>query len=46
MKTTILLSLSALFLFAGCTVKQVQTQPSGPSYEQQQKSFQKATEGM
>lgn len=45
MKKAILISLAALFVFAGCTVKKV-VKPSGPSYEQQQKSFDKAYEGM
>lgn len=46
MKKAIFLSLAALFVFAGCTVKKVVKPNSGPSYEQQQKSFDKAYEGM
>lgn len=46
MKTAILLSIAALFVFTGCTVKKVVKPNSGPSYEQQQKSFNKAYEGM
>jgi len=35
----------AAFIFAGCTVKQV-VKPGGPSYEQQQKSSDKAFKDM
>lgn len=44
MKQLLLISLVSIFALAGCTVKQAQ--PSGPSYEQQQQSFDKATQGM
>jgi len=46
MKKTILFSLATLFVFTGCTIKKVVKPNSGPSYEQQQKSFNKAYEGM
>ena len=46
MKKVIFVSLATLFVFAGCTIKKVVKPNSGPSYEQQQKSFNKAYEGM
>ena len=46
MKKAILFTLAVLFAFAGCTVKQVVKPDNSPSYEQQQKSFDKAYQGM
>ncbi len=46
MKKAILFTLAALFVFGGCTIKKVVKPDNSPSYEQQQKSFNKAYEGM
>ena len=37
-----LLATLAIVVLSGCTVKQIQNKPSGPSYHQQNKSSDKA----